>query len=416
MAQYTKILGYSIGLLIVGGTVTQLISIEERLPSAQTMLEKIKTLPKDIHNLYVEVVWDDFELEPAVSRARLEKMLKSSLMDKKTHTTLFVPEFHKHTWVEQIIYSDDLGRIRRIEKHGYYDADGHKVKALDMPETDHLYDGEKTVDQRYNLNRERNGRPVEKAKGAKSEPANDNKLEYRTANIQDGDPHPNRVRNALTFTNRSLSDPLERAIAEGSMVTVKRNVNDKNVFDLHFRLGNENTQLQYSGSVDAARGWLVTNINMRNRSGRVLSAYHCEYRRRDGDFWIPSEGWYRGWKADEAADAEPSTEWRFRIQKIKINDLDFPADIFDVVLEPGTVVMDARYKVTYEVGADKVYDADLAALAEQAKAGAHRNTTDRTTKLYKLWMFVAMNLALLVGVTVFMIIRKYRKRHAPGTP
>src|SRR5262249_49268119 len=165
------------------------------LSSAEEILDKIRTRTSRIRTVHLTVEWEEYAQAP-------------------TGTA------QKTRWEQQTIYADNLARIRIVSKKGTYDATGTRVPD-DQAEQQQAFDGEKTIELNFSLNRDREGSLLRKS--AVGKPGTG----YRTAYIQSGlypQPRgPAQIRNPLTLMDELLTFGVKEALKQKTPCSVTRN-------------------------------------------------------------------------------------------------------------------------------------------------------------------------------------------------
>ncbi|QDU08741.1 hypothetical protein [Gimesia aquarii] len=360
-------------------TVAPAFSLAADVPSLKELLANIQSYEKSIENLHSETKWEK------------HKQGRFQFEDVVTH------------------YRDELGRMRAIVSHIAISNESGERVAPEKKSNELLFDGEKTVSLDYYP-----GRVT--ATGFKTEkevPQDD--LGYRTAQIFEGmwppKVGPRTIRNALFYGFGSCLDwmkEVEDGKAKGKVVSLD---DEGKLFEFIYEPPDNSVVKRFKVLIDASRGWIVTRIlGLGDTDDEVLYKRETEYSQLKNGLWAAKSGVEQSWTKGEK---KPSVETHFTVQKVALNDEDFDESVFDIVLLPKTAVSDLRYSVNYRVGQEKVFDDDLAQLAEEAKLaeelGLAQTPIAKTPKTSRLMWLILVNVGVLAVVVFFVFSRRTKK-------
>ncbi len=302
-------------------------------------------------------------------------------------------------WQGLEIHSDNLRRIRVVERQGSY-GPGGKETPSDYAEVYHLYDGEMTADAQSSPNRDRLGNELGKVKGGPG---------YHTVTINDGlYPLPNgpwAIINPMAFMNE-VPAALASCLADGREVAIEADPGKEALYRLTYKKARADDpfDLTYVATIDTRNDWAVLGYQAKDKDGRVLIESGCDYRPDENGLRLPQAGFWRNRSPKQSPTAPPLSERRFRVTEIKVNDPNFSEDVFKLMLKPDTAVSDIRYNIQYRVGDEKLIDADLKALAKSAEGRTPIGyvpsppSADRPWRRYPLWP--ALGLAAIICAAV----------------
>jgi hypothetical protein len=306
-------------------------------------------------------------IEPRIILERLAASIEPPQNVFQRASWIELEKEQKTAWEEQEIWADNLGRTRLRARWGTFGADGRKIQSdVNSPTyQDVVFDGEKTVDRRYFAGRDRMG--ISPAAGIAAEG-------YHIAQIHDGmwprNRGPGHRRTPFTSPNALAISTLEDCLESGMAVTVRDDPHtDQYVLEYQTppRGRQERGNRRCVATILAGTRWCVTRFDQfYNHGGPARKAEYTYKIDNHGDV-VPTAGFTKGWGISAGGEDVPAWEWRFVVHSFRLNDPLFDEHVFVAALEPDTAVSDLRYNVQYRVGQEKVYDADLTRLAEQAR-------------------------------------------------
>jgi hypothetical protein len=349
---------------------------------ARDILQRLKSQRSVVENVVITASWDDLD----------EGKLKS--------------------WEEQTFYWDNLGRRRLQYENGRYDDRGQRAYPADRTVTDIMYDGEIVVYRRDHSARNRLGRPA----------AAGETRGYHTVIVGDGQAPLKRDleshRNPMEYLRDIAIRELEIAAEDKTPVAVRTPDPARKVYVLGYDepKGSERSYKRSEVTVDAEKGWSVTQLESFDPKGKVMRRVAFDFVKQADGLWVPAKGVHVHW-GTRALDATPVFESRFTAKATRFNDPKFDQSLFKLTLEPDTAVSDTRYQVAYRVGADKATGQDLAELARQAKsdeADAKQKVTPLKSRGVWWWVWVVVTALLALGVGGYLAF--VRHRGAPAAP
>ncbi len=388
-------LGFAWRPAIVGLTLTFVVLspplASGATPTVKEIVERLDARVSAFQNIHTSANWEYFQQSKTSGAATLARQ----------------------SWDQQEIYSDGFRRIRMISRPGSFSPDGKRVP-LASSEVYYLFDGEKTVYGEYFPGSDRNGEPIPASKKISST----SNSGYRTAQVHDGPfPQPDgpwKYNNPLTFMD-GVKRAFLSALTEGRDPKVAEDPGKKGIYLVTYTLDPniDSFHLTYVARVDANLGWVVTGFYANDSEGRRLIECGNEYRTLDDGLVVPTGGFWRNWSVDELK--VPLTEKRYNVETIAVNDPNFSDDIFKIVLEPDTAVSDIRYHVDYRVGAERLIDANLSVLAQDAKKTQAVEEESRSRsggsspirRVVLIWTAVT-----LLGVCLAIFVVMFRPRQA----
>ena len=276
-------------------------------------------------------------------------------------------------WTRSTTHFDDQGpegemRAKHFLEHGVYEGE----KRIPQKSECYLYNGRITVHFRYNE------RIFLQGIGTNA------MVSHGPGPVRSG---PLGLRNPLRSLPESLLSELKAAERDGRAVRiVQRQDDNEGLYEIHLRRTlDEKHWFDDVMVVDESRSCIPISNDRTNRDGVLVFSHTAKYTEVSGT-WMPTEGFTKSplastFNTPTAQGAArqitiPAHEWRFRVEEISLNDPDFPEDVLQVVLEPGTFVWDKRYRVDYRVGGDRAFEADLVRLAEEAQARQGRRAAE----------------------------------------
>ena len=268
-------------------------------------------------------------------------------------------------WTRSTTHFDDQGpegevRAKHFLEHGVYEDE----KRVPQKSECFLYNGHITIHFRYNERIFLQGIGTKAMVSHGPEP---------------GAGGPLSIQNPLRSLPESLLSELKAAERDGRAVRiVQRHDDSEGLYEIHFRRTlDEEHWFDDVMVVDENRFWIPISGDRTNRDGVLVLARTAKYTDVSGT-WMPTEGstkWFlpstfnfRTPQGEPKQVTIPASEWRFRVEELSLNAPDFPGDLFQIVLEPGTSVWDKRYLVDYRVGRERAFEDDLVRLAEEARA------------------------------------------------
>lgn len=358
-------------------------SFASEAPTLKELLANIQSYEKSIENLYSETKWEKHK------QGRLQ------FEDVVTH------------------YKDELGRMRAIVLHIAISNESGERVAPEKKSNELLFDGEKTVSLAYFPDRAT-------ATGFKTEiTLTKDNLGYRTAQIFEGmwppKVGPRTIRNALFYGFGSCEDwikEVENGKAKGKLVSLD---DEGKLFEFIYEPLESSFVKRYKILIDASRGWIVTRIlGLGETDDEVLYKRETEYSELKNELWAAKSGVVQSWAKGEE---KPSAETRFTVQQVALNDENFDESVFDIVLLPKTAVSDIRYGVNYRVGQEKVFDDELAQLAEKAKKaklneelGLAHTPIAKGPRAFRFIWLILINGIVLTVVVFFLFNRRRAKK------
>ena len=279
-------------------------------PSLSQILKKLQACRDIVENLRIETVWEEFEGgEPSA-------------------------------WEEGYICRDKSGRICVRYSHGR-GALGTGEKLV----VDDTFNGKVTVRFSKDPTRNHLGEPLEP--GEKPNPGDC----HRSAFIYDG-VFPKKGgltshRNPYGCMDVPLIRDLSGLLENGKAIAVEAVESEKGVYELRYRLDPKDDphNLEHRVRIDVGKGWVVTRHEQFFPNGKSARLKTCEYKQDARGRWVPTKGRFMNlWGSDV-----PDLDWRFKVNRIVVNDPEFDESVFDVTLKPGTYVSDIRYDDSYWV-------------------------------------------------------------------
>lgn len=366
-------------LVLVVIASTPCTSFATEAPTLKELLANIQSYEQSIENLHSETKWEK------------HKQGRFQFEDVVTH------------------YKDELGRMRVIVSHiAISNKSGERV-APEKKSDELLFDGEKTVSLAYFPDRVT-------ATGFKPKiTLTKDNLGYRRAQIFEGmwppGVGPRTIHNALFYGFGSCLDwikEVEAGKAKGKVVSLD---DEGKLFEFIYEPSDSPVVKRFKVIIDSSRGWIVTQIlGLGDTDDEVFYKRETEYSKLKNGLWAAKSGVKQSWAKGEE---KPSVETRFTVQKVALNDEKFDESVFDIVLLPKTAVSDIRYGVSYRVGQEKVFDNDLAQLAEKAKMneelGLAQAPIAKGPGALRLILLLLAN-GTVLAVAVFYISRRRAKK------
>lgn len=283
------------------------------------LLDNAKKNLQQIKNLQCQVEYLEFQ-NPEGQRKRIQAMKASedrelrALGDRLEADIALSQNFFE----KQKLIFDSNGRSKIEASKGYYDKSGNAVEFKEEEVID-SWDGEKSITyHRYGM-RDPN-HPAAEITGRNNE-------------------HLSIVRTPFRlFGDRFLSD-LASALASKETIAIENDANT-GTYSIKFNSGNKECR----GIIDSNKGYSVISSEI-YYNGKLRARFNGEHKKIDS-VWIPVGGMYELFV--DGMTTQSSTN--VIAIELKINDVNFSKDLFNVDLPQGTLVANYISKREYVIG------------------------------------------------------------------
>jgi hypothetical protein len=339
--------------------------------SAKKIIDLLSERAKKVENITCTVVWTDFT---AGHEAERKGMLPTPTQRNVSRETYF---------------QDRKGRQLLRSQRLMREADKVKMDGVELifrdssPEFSELL-ANGTLGLRYErfIGRDAHGQPTA---------GNDIQTDYHSAQVSEEKMIKDAVfslKKPFDSANMGLIFALKHAEETRSPLTVIQEGEMMVVSGTDFLGHPAYKNGKWKAQIDMAKGYVVASVDVLYPSGNLARIVRCDYVQDEKGLWQERTGVVSQFKDSDAK--ELILEWKFEIEMMRFNDPNFPHDVFDVKLPPGTSVSDLRYGVTYELGSEGAMSSELERLSREASGMKFPNRVYNILSSISLWCGIVL--------------------------